>query len=107
MAREFEDIVGWATEAREEWWIQAAWAKGAHPYEVSRMYEALACMALLHDRPEEQKMLHAWAATRALRRSLAKVCRIKGWDKQTFYRRRNDGSARIASELNRKGVAVR
>ncbi len=107
MAREFGDIVGWATEAREDWWIQAARAKGVHAYEATRMYEALDWLTLLKDRPEEQKMLHAWAATRALRRSLKKVCKIKGWDKQTFYRRRNDGSARIADELNRKAVAVR
>ena len=107
MAREFEDVVGWSDEARAEVWAQWARAKGAQPYEVSRMWEALAWLAMLKDHPGEQRCLVAWAATKAKRRSLAKVCRIKGWDKQTFYRRRDTGSERISDELNKKAVAVR
>ena len=107
MYREFDDVVGWADEARAEVWLQWERAKGAHPYEVSRMWEALDWLALLKDHPDEQTRLHVWAATRALRRSLTKVCRLKGWPKQTFYQKLKHGSERIASELIRKGVAVR
>ena len=107
MYREFEDVVAWSDEARGEVWLQWARAKGAHPYEVTRMGEALDWLALLADYPGEQKCLHVWAQTKALRRSLAKACRIKGWDKQTFYRRLKAGSERIADELNKKAVMVR
>jgi hypothetical protein len=107
MEREFSDLVGWSDEARAEVWLQWARAKGAHPWEVTRMGEALDWLPILKDHRQEQQMLHAWANTKALRRSLTKVCRLKGWDKQTFYRRLNAGSERIADELNRKGVAVR
>jgi len=107
MSREFEDLVGWSTEAREEYWHHMARAKGVHPYEVTRRDEAMAWLALLAAWPGEQRCLHAWAATTANRRSLARVMRIKGWRKGTFYRRVKAGSARIADSLNGKGVAVR
>ncbi len=107
MAREFSDVVGWSDEARQEVWLQWARAKGAHPYEVTRMGEALDWLALLKDHPGEQKCLHLWAITRAYRRSLRKACRIAGWSTQTFYRRRDDGSDRIVDHLNKHGVAVR
>ena len=42
MSREFEDLVGWSTEAREEYWHHMARAKGVHPYEVTRRDEAMA-----------------------------------------------------------------
>ena len=42
MAREFGDVVGWSDEARAEVWAQWSQAKGAQPYEVTRMWEALA-----------------------------------------------------------------
>jgi hypothetical protein len=107
MSREFEDLISWSDEARAEVWLQWERAKGAHPYEVTRMWEALDWLVWLKDHREEQERLYVWAATKARRRSLAKVCRIKGWDKQTFYRRLNTGSIRIAERLNKNAVAVR
>jgi hypothetical protein len=107
MYREFEDMVGWSDEARAEWWTAAARAKGVFSYEVTRMEEALAWLAWLAEHPGEQRCLHAWAFTRARRRSLMKLCRTAGWDKQTFYRRLNTGAIRIAERLNKNAVAVR
>jgi hypothetical protein len=62
---------------------------------------------LLKDHQGEQRCLKAWAATKAKRRSLVKMCKIAGWSKSTMFRRRDDGAARIAGYLNSRGVAVR
>jgi Domain of unknown function (DUF6362) len=108
MSREFADVVGYADEARQDEWNKWARARGVHPYELSRMEEALAWLLILQDHHSgEYRCLRAWAMTRARRRSVAKVCRTAGWSKSTLYRGRDDGSARIAADLNSKGVMVR
>ena len=108
MSREFTDLVGWSDEARQAVWEDWMRAKGAHPYEVSRMDEALLWLQILADHPGEQRCLEAWAKVKANRLSLRKMVKRKpGWTRNTLYRRRDQGAARIADYLNRHGVAVR
>jgi hypothetical protein len=108
MSREFADMVGWSDEARQAVWADWARAKGAHPFEVSRMWEALLWLQLLADHPGEQRCLVAWAKVKAGRGSIRKmVKRRPGWTRNTLYRRRDEGAARIAARLNSEGVAVR
>jgi Domain of unknown function (DUF6362) len=107
--REFEDLIGWSDEARQAVWEDWERAKGAHPYEVTRMEEALAWLPLLKDQPGEQRCLVAWAKLKAKprRASLRRLMRRTGWSRSTFHRRRDSGAARIADHLNSRGVAVR
>jgi hypothetical protein len=107
--REFEDLIGWSDEARQAVWEDWERAKGAYPYEVTRMEEAVAWLVLLKDQPGEQRCLVAWAKLKAKprRASLRKLMRRRGWSRSTFDRRRDSGAARIADYLNSHGVAVR
>ena len=47
-----------------------------------------------------------WALRAARRRSVRALCREKGWVPATFYKLRGRALARLADELNRRGVAV-
>ena len=106
--REFSDLVGWASEAREA--ELAAWARsrgGVFGYEISLMEEAFGWLALLARHPVERQCLEAWARAGSSRVKLRKVMRHMSIPKTTFYRRVEDGAGRIADHLNRHGVAVR
>lgn len=108
MYREFSDIVGWAPEAREAEWASWARARGVHPYEYTRMEEALGWLDMLRrDHAGEANCLRIWAAATACGRPLRKVLKRRGLAKTMFYDRARDGAERIADDLNRHGVAVR
>ncbi len=47
MTREFEDIVGWSDERRQDVWQDWERAKGAFPQEVTRMDEAMLWLEIL------------------------------------------------------------
>ena len=47
-----------------------------------------------------------WALRAARHRSVRALCREKGWVPATFYKLRGRALARLADELNRRGVAV-
>jgi hypothetical protein len=101
---EFHDILHW-DDARERVWRSWSRAKGAYPFEVSRMEEALGWLSLVEE--GERRVLSVWALTAARRIPLRKVLRQRGWAPTTFYRKLDGGAARIASTLDARGVAVR
>lgn len=102
---EFRDLVGW-DDARER--VLDTWSKskGVYSWEVTRMEEAIEWFRWL---PEgERRCLMAWAAAKVRGIPIRKVLRKHGgWTHATFYRRRDQGSERIANRLNERGVAVR
>jgi hypothetical protein len=103
---DFTDMVFW-DDARARVWENWKRAQGAYPYEVTLMEEALTWLALLSDHPGEQRCVRAWALATAARKSLRSTLRRFGCSRTTFYRRRDDGSRRIADILNARGTAVR
>jgi hypothetical protein len=107
MHHEFTDLIGWSDEARQAVWADWSRAKGAFPFEVSRMEEAFDWLPLLDDHIGERRCLAAWALLSARRQSLRRILQRKGWSRATFYRRVDSGAWRIADRLNAHGVAVR
>lgn len=103
---EWTDVLHWQ-DARARVWDEWSNAKGAYPYEVSRMEEALSWLALLANHRDEQQALETWAKVAALNRSLTRELRKRKMSRSTLYRHVMTGAMRIASELNRRGVAVR
>ena len=99
----FTDMVGW-TDVRERVWSEWARAKGAYPWEVSRMEEAFGWLAILLDRPDERRCLVLWAKTTG---SIRDAVRRRRWPRSTFYRGVVSGSERIAGVLNAQGSKVR
>ena len=101
---EFHDVLHW-DDARERVWRSWSRAKGAYPFEISRMEEALAWLLLIEE--GERRVLSVWALTAARGIPVRKVLRQRGWAPTTFYRKRDLGAAHIAAALSERGVAVR
>jgi hypothetical protein len=101
---EFTDVLHW-DDARERVWQSWAKAKGAHPYEVTRMEEAIDWLRLLPD--GERRCLAAWALASACGMSLRTILAKRKWSRTTFYRKVDQASCRIADRLNAQGVVVR
>jgi hypothetical protein len=99
----FADMVGWP-DARERVWAGWARAKGAYPWEISRMEEAFGWLAILIDWPGERRCLVLWAKTNG---SIRAALRRRRWPRATFYRGVVSASERIARVLNTQGVKVR
>jgi hypothetical protein len=100
----FTDMLHW-DDARERVWQSWERAKGAMPDEVSRMEEAMDWLLWLPT--DERQCLEDWCKCEAFDVLVSKVIRKHGFKKTTFYRKRDDGSNRIADRLNRQGVVVR
>jgi len=100
---EFADVVGW-DDARARVWADWKRARGAYPYEVSRMEEAFGWFAILKDHAGERRCLAAWAIANT---SVRAIVARRGWSRATFYRRVLGGSKRIADVLNARGEQVR
>ena len=79
--------------------------RGALPYEVSRMEEALSWPGLVlgNGHAAEGKALLAWAFCVAYGKPLRQLIRKRGWSRSSV----DGGSARIAEHLNKRTVAVR
>ena len=100
----FTEVMHW-TDARQRVWENWAQAKGALPHEVSMMDEAFCWLGWLED--GERRCLAAWCLATARDMSVSAILRQKSWHRTTFYRKRDQGAARIADRLNREGVQVR
>ncbi len=101
---EFKDLVSWS-DSRERVWKSWERAKGAFPFEVSRMEESFGWLTLVDE--GQRRCLAAWALAAASGLPLRKVLRKRGWSRTTFYRKIDAGAARIAVILAERGVAVR
>ena len=101
---EFRDMVNWP-DVRMRVWESWARAKGAYPYEVSRMEEAQGWLSLVDE--GERRCLAVWALTTARGIPVRKVLRRRGWAPSRFYRKLDGAQARIAAILAERGVAVR
>ncbi|HEX3412842.1 MAG TPA: DUF6362 family protein [Stellaceae bacterium] len=107
ITHEFADLAGWGDEAREAVWADWARARGAHPYEVTRMEEAMSWLRVLDDAIGERRAVEGWARAMATGASLRKVLARLGCSRATFYRRRDEGAKRLAAWLNDRGAALR
>lgn len=103
---DFAEMVGWP-DARQRVWDDWRRARGAYPFEVTRMEESLAWLRLLRNHTGERRCLSAWAHAVSRGRSVRPLVRRKGWSPATFYRKVSSGSERIARVLNARGVLVR
>ena len=101
---EFKDVVSWS-DSRERVWKSWERAKGAFPYEVSRMEESFSWLQWVGE--GERHCLAAWSMAVARGIPVRRVLRKRGWNASTFYRGVRAGSARIAGILAERGVAVR
>ena len=100
----WQDMVHW-NDARDR--VLDSWekAKGAYPYEVSRMEEAQAWLLWLPT--IDHQYLEAWSVCTARNLSVRAMLDKRGLKRTTFYRVIERGSARIAERLNLQGVVVR
>jgi hypothetical protein len=106
VTHEFSEMVGWL-DARQRVWDNWARARGAYPFEITRMDEALGWLALLRDHDAERRCLAAWALLASRGKSVRLFLARRRWSRTTFYRRVEDGSNRIAAELARRGAEIR
>ncbi len=101
---EFRDLVSWS-DSRERVWQSWERAKGALPFDFSRMQEAFDWLMLVGE--GERRCLGVWALAVARGIPVRRVLRRRGWAPSTFYRRVDSGAVRIAGILGQRGVAVR
>lgn len=101
---DFVDVLHW-DDARKRVWENWERARGAYSFEISRMEEAEDWLLWLDD--GERNCLKAWAMVKSGGRSLTAALRKRKWSRTTFYRRVDQGAARIARRLNDQGVKVR
>lgn len=106
VTHEFSEMVHW-TDARQRVWDAWAAARGAYPFEVSRMEEAFGWLELLRNHDTERRYLAAWALMTARGKSIRLFLQRRAISRTTFYRRVEDGSKRIAAELARRSVQIR
>ena len=104
---EFHEMVGWDEgETRARNWQSWENAKGAFPFEVSRMEETFDWLRYIAK--DERDCLEAWARGAVKGTPVRKILRKHGgWTKTTFYRSIDKAVQRIAARLNSEGVQVR
>jgi hypothetical protein len=104
---EFSDIVGRATEAREQVFQSWEYARlGVSAEDISRMEQAHNWFAILAPYPEERFCLGQWAAAVVYQRSLRRLLLKRQWSRSTFYRYVTAGAHIIALELIREEQPV-
>jgi hypothetical protein len=104
---EFSDVVGRATEAREQVFQSWEYARlGVSAECITRMEQAHDWLAILAPYPEERLCLGQWAAAVVYRRSLRRLLLKRQWSRSTFYRYATTGAYIIACELNRRTLPV-
>jgi hypothetical protein len=105
---EFSDIVGRATEAREQ--VLHSWeyaGSGVTAADLTRMEDAHNwLLIILAPYPEERLCLSQWATAIAYGRSLRRLLTKRHWSRSTFYRFVSAGAHVIALELQRQGKPV-
>jgi hypothetical protein len=108
MVIEFSDIVGRATEAREQ--VLHSWeyaGSGVTAADIGRMEQAHDWLRIiLAPYPEERLCLSQWATAIAYGRSLRRLLLKRRWSRSTFYRYVTAGGWIIARELQRQGRPV-
>ena len=101
---DWRDMVHWH-DARDRVFDQWENAKGAYPYEVTRMEEAQAWLQWLP--VIERQYIEAWSVCSARNLSVRAMLDKRGIKRTTFYRVLERASTRIAERLNVQGAAVR
>jgi hypothetical protein len=108
MVIEFSDIVGRATEAREQ--VLHSWeyaGSGVTAADIGRMEQAHDWLRIiLAPYPEERLCLSQWATAIAYGRSLRRLLLKRHWSRSTFYRFVGAGAHVIALDLQRQGRPV-
>jgi hypothetical protein len=108
MVIEFSDIVGRATEAREQ--VLHSWeyaGSGVTAVDIGKMEAAHDWLRIiLAPYPEERLCLAQWATAIAYGRSLRRLLLKRHWSRSTFYRFVSAGAHVIAMELQRQGRPV-
>jgi hypothetical protein len=105
---EFSDIVGRATEAREQ--VLHSWeyaGSGVTAADIGRMEQAHDWLRIiLAPYPEERLCLSQWATAIAYGRSLRRMLLKRRWSRSTFYRYVTAGAHVIALKLQQQGRPV-
>jgi hypothetical protein len=104
---EFSDIVGRATEAREQVFQSWEYARlGVSAEDITRMEQAHNWFAILAPYPEERLCLGQWAAAVVYQRSLRRLLLKRQWSRSTFYRYVTAGAHIIACKLSQQKLPV-